>query len=318
MDRERLRTVKPEERHKIIGGEPSGHMMFGVSENGDMDLIDDPIITQLKILGLMRKTGKDFDTLLKEISGEVEEVFTARKPEAWAGEPEGNGISLAEKIKLELKERGSEKIILTEYAKKFVSQYVEIFSDGYIEAYYRNIAENLNKYSDVENSISFSNEYNGLLNEGKTINSVIEYLNVGKIDIKTAKGKLIEEVEIRLRLTNEDWAGPADINLSFNSKSGKLPQSHGAAASVSGKNFDENTECNRSVEEEKELRLAGGVVSRNSGTSPKNSAYNKLWFEHYPTGHKVGNDIIEKVVTQMAEKRVEFTNRYIEGLRGNA
>jgi phosphomannomutase len=163
MDRERLRTVKPEERHKIIGGEPSGHMMFGVSENGDMDLIDDPIITQLKILGLMRKTGKDFDTLLKEISGEVEEVFTARKPEAWAGEPEGNGISLAEKIKLELKERGSEKIILTEYAKKFVSQYVEIFSDGYIEAYYRNIAENLNKYSDVENSISFSNEYNGLL-----------------------------------------------------------------------------------------------------------------------------------------------------------
>ncbi|MDP6626153.1 MAG: hypothetical protein QGG87_06885, partial [Nitrospinota bacterium] len=142
--------MKPEERHKIIGGEPSGHMMFGVSEKGNIELIDDPIITQLKILGLMRKTGKDFDTLLKEISGEVEEVFTARKPEAWAGEPEGKGISLAEKIKLELRERGSEKIILTEYAKKFVSQYIEIFSDGYIEAYYKNIPENLNKYADLQ------------------------------------------------------------------------------------------------------------------------------------------------------------------------
>ncbi|MEE9165081.1 MAG: hypothetical protein V3U15_02340, partial [Nitrospinota bacterium] len=304
MDKERLANVEPAEQHKIIGGEPSGHMMFGLIESGKMALIDDPIITQLKILGLMQKTGKNFDTLLKNISDEVEEVFTARKPEAWAGELDGNGISLREKIKLELRERGSEKVVLTEYAKQFIPEYINIFSDGYIEAYYKNIPENLplipslarrgngvvkdnqKKYPKVQKSISFSDEYNRLLTEGKTINSVIEYLSVGKIDIKTSEDVLIEEIEIRLRLTNRDWAGPADINLSFYSK-----------------------------DQEGKLCLGGGVVTRNSGTSPKNSAYNKLWFEHYPTGYKVGNEVIEKVAIQMAEKRVEFTNQYIKTLR---
>tara|TARA_B100000315_G_scaffold43957_1_gene38924 strand:+ start:2042 stop:4429 length:2388 start_codon:yes stop_codon:yes gene_type:complete len=302
MDEERLKRVKPEEKHKIIGGEPSGHMMFGVTEKGNMDLIDDPIITQLKILGLMRKTGKNFDTLLKKISDEVEEVFTARKPESWAGEPDSKGISLREKINLELRERGSEKVILTEYAKKFISEYINIFSEGYVEAYYKNIPENLNKYADFQKSIRFSDElklpaaelrgirslntFNKLLKDGKTSDSLIKYLNVGKIDIKTEKGKLIEEIEIKLRLTTEDWAGPADINLSFYSK-----------------------------DQEGNLCLAGGVVTRNSGTSPKNSAYNKLWFEHYPTGHKVGNEVIERVTTKMAKKRVEFTNQFIKILR---
>ncbi len=317
MDKERLDGVEPEEKHKIIGGEPSGHMMFGAIENGKMVLIDDPIITQLKIFGLMRKTGKNFDILLKEISDEVEEVFTARKPEAWAGEPDGKGISLREKIKLELRERNSEKVVLMEYAQKFIPEYINIFSEGYVEAYYKNIPENLSKYPKVQKSISLSDEYNRLLNEGKAINSVIEYLNVGKIDIKTSEDVLIEEIEIRLRLTNRDWAGPADINLSFYSRSGKLPQPNGAAAPVSIKNFVEKTESNRIVAQEKEKQfcLAGGVVTRKSGTSPKNSAYNKLWFEHYPTGYKVGNEIIERVITQMAEKRVEFTNRYIKTLR---
>ena len=286
MDQERLKTVKPEEQHKIIGGEPSGHMMFGTIENGKMVLIDDPVITQLKILGLMRKTGKDFDTLLKEIFDEVEEVFTARKPEAWAGEPDSNGISLREKIKLELRERGGEKVILTEYAKQFIPEYINIFSDGYIDAYYKNIPENLGKYPEVQKSISFSDEYSRLLNMEKTVDSLFEYLCVGKIDIKTSEDVLIEEIEIRLRLTDKDWAGSADINLSFYSKD------------------HEGNHC-----------LAGGVVTRNSGTSPKNSAYNKLWFEHYPTGYKVENKVIERVATQMAEKRVEFTNRFIEGLR---
>ena len=286
MDEERLAHVESAEQHKIIGGEPSGHMMFGLIEDGKMTLVDDPIISQLKILGLMRKTGKNFDTLLKEIFYEVEEVFTARKPEAWAGELNSKGISLAEKIKLELKERSSEKVILTEYAKQFILEYINIFSDGYIEAYYKSIPENLRKYPKVQKTVSLSDEYNRLLNEGKTINSLVKYLNVGKINIKTSEDVLIEEIEIRLRLTSRDWAGPADINLSFhsNDQGGKL--------------------C-----------LAGGVVSRNSGTNPKNSAYNKLWFEHYPTGHKVGKEVIENVTTTMANKRVEFTNQYVKTLR---
>lgn len=286
MDKERLAKIEPAEQYKIIGGEPSGHMMFGAIENGKMVLIDDPIITQLKILGLMKKTGKDFDTLLKEIYDEVEEVYTARKPEAWAGEPDGKGISLSEKIKLELRKRGAAKAILTEYAKKFIPEYINIFSEGYIEAYYQNIPENDGKYSEVQSFISFSDEYNKLLNEGKTLNRLIEHLNVGKIELKTESGGLIEDIEIRLRLTNKDWAGPADINLSF-----------------------------YSLDKDNKLHLAGGVVTRNSGTSPKNSAYNKLWFEHYPTGYKISNEIIKRVTTRIAEKIAEFTNRFVENLR---
>lgn len=286
MDQERLARVKPEERHKIIGGEPSGHMMFGAIEEGKMILIDDPIISQLKILGLMRKTDKNFDALLKEVSDEVEEVYTARKPEAWAGKPDSKGISLSEKIRLELRERGCEKVILTEYAKQFIPAYINIFSDGYIEAYYKNISENYNRYTDVQKTIILSEEYSELLKERKSVKGLIEYLDIGKINIITKQGNSIEEIEIKLRLTNKDWAGPADINLSFHSKDKK-----------------------------NKLHLAGGVVTRNSGTSPKNSAYNKLWFEHYPTGHKVSNDAVKKITTKMAEKRVGFTNRFVEKLR---
>jgi phosphomannomutase len=118
MDPERLDKVEPGERHKIIGGEPSGHMMFGNLEDGKMVLVDDPVITQLKIIALMRKTGKNFDTLLKEVLNSVEEVYTARKPDAWAGKPNSQGISLSEKIKLELRIPGNEKVILTEYARQ--------------------------------------------------------------------------------------------------------------------------------------------------------------------------------------------------------
>ncbi|MGR3177708.1 MAG: hypothetical protein ACUZ8E_06590, partial [Candidatus Anammoxibacter sp.] len=99
-----------------------------------------------------------------------------------------------------------------------------------------------------------------------------------------------------------------------------LSLSKGATAPVSRKNFANKTECNRieAQGKEKQLCLAGGVVTRNSGTSPKNSAYNKLWFEHYLTGYKVENKVIERVTTEMAEKRVEFTNRFVEGLRSKA
>ena len=234
----------------------------------------------------MRKTGKNFDTLLKEVLNSVEEVYTARKPDAWAGKPNSQGISLSEKIKLELRIPGNEKIILTEYARQFIPEYINIFSEGYVEVYYKNIKTNFSKYPDIKKSIILSSEYNKLLKEGRAIKDLIEYLNVGRIDIIAKSGDLIETIGIKLRLTNKDWAGPADINLSFFAKDSK------------------GNSC-----------LAGGVVSRNSGTIPKSSAYSKLWFVHYPTGHKVGNDVIEKITIQMAERRVEFTDNFVGKLR---
>lgn len=276
-------TVEPQ---TLIGGEPSGHMMFGKMVNGKMLLIDDPIMTQLKIIGLMRKTGKDFDTLVREIIEKVEEAYTARKPDAWAGEPNCKGVSLSEKIKLELRLPGKGKVILTEYARQFIPECFKFFSDGYIEAYYKNIPENRNKYPEVQKSIVFSEEYNKFLKAGKSIKGPIEYLYIGRIDITTKEEDVIEKIKVKLRLTSEDWAGPSDINLSF-----------------------------YAGDKSEKFCLAGGVVSRNSGTSPKNSAYNKLWFVHYPTGYSIKNEIIKRVTTQMAEKRAEFTNRFVERLR---
>ena len=264
------------ERYKIAGGEPSGHIMFTAEEKGKLILIDDPIITYLKLLGIMKNVGKDFDSLVAEITSETEEVFTARRPEAWAGEPYGSGISLREKVDLELREAGQERLVLTPYAKGFIKRYIEIFAKGYIEAYYKNIEENKKEYPQIKSSFSLQ------LKEGYDIKGCVDRIPISVIQLSSA-GALIEEIEVKLRATNKSWAGPADINLSFYAK-----------------------------DREGKSQLAGGVISRSSGTSPKNSAYNKLWFEHYPTGRKIGNKEIEEVTTKMAVKRVEFTDTYVK------
>ncbi|MFQ5647564.1 MAG: hypothetical protein ACE5GM_11600, partial [bacterium] len=81
-----------------IGGEPSGHMMFRETAGNKSRIVDDPIITQLRILGIMRRANRHFGQLINEV--QEEEVYTARKPEAWAGDR--SGITLWEKNRLEL------------------------------------------------------------------------------------------------------------------------------------------------------------------------------------------------------------------------
>ncbi len=307
MDKERLESVAVDDQHKIAGGEPSGHMIFCTNDNGSLHLIDDPIITYLLILEIMRKRQKTFDSLLEEITDEVEEVFTARKPESWGGEvfcgegitcsanlpvrsspgeKSGSvGITLREKVYLELRERGRDRLILTPYGIIFIEKYIQYFTEEYILAYYKHIKANKVKYPVIKSTFELS-AFKKLKEVGYQIHEWVELIPVATIFLSEGDGGKIEELRVKLRVTNKTWAGPADINLSF-----------------------------YALDRDNIWQLAGGVVSRNSGTSPKNSAYHKLWFEHYPTGLRIGNDVIKEITTATAKKLVVFTNEFIEIIR---
>ena len=60
----------------------------------------------------------------------------------------------------------------------------------------------------------------------------------------------------------------------------------------------------------KHVRLGEGIF-RNSGTSPKNAGYHKLWIEDPVTGHRIKQQILESALTELAQKRAAFTDTYV-------
>lgn len=266
-----------------IGGEPSGHMLLSDAGSGTRSLVDDPLIFHLKLLGILQSRDKDLAGLVREIKATMPEVHTARKPDAWARDENGGGegITLQEKMLLELRRRGAKNLVLSEYAAKFIPAYMKMFAEGYRQAFYRGIPKLHKEYPGVAIEVQLSHAFARLEKQGLDLSDDEEWFRTGKL-LFFSNGSRIETVEAHLRLNREGFRGPQDIHLAFFAKNGE------------GKWFK-----------------TGEVVSRNSGTSAKNGAYNKLFFIHYPTGLTIGDAIIRQATQKMAEKRAAFTDAYV-------
>jgi len=89
-----------------------------------------------------------------------------------------------------------------------------------------------------------------------------------------------QKLNVFLYLDPRSWAGPEVIRIGFR-----------------GGN-------NRDV-------LLGEGVFRNSGTSPKNAGYHKLWPENPWTGDVITENALRSCLTHLAEERAEFTNFFV-------
>jgi len=91
-----------------------------------------------------------------------------------------------------------------------------------------------------------------------------------------------QELYASLYLDPRSWAGPEVIRIGFYYMSGEG------------------------------LSVLGEGVFRNSGTSPKNAGYHKLWPENPWRDETVSEDILKIYLTKLAELRADFTSKYVE------
>lgn len=92
-----------------------------------------------------------------------------------------------------------------------------------------------------------------------------------------------QRIKAYLYLDPRPWAGPEVIRIVF-----------------------------RSITPEGRGLLIGEGVFRNSGTSPKNAGYHKLWPENPWTRETISEELLAETLTRLAALRAEFTNRYVE------
>ncbi len=88
-------------------------------------------------------------------------------------------------------------------------------------------------------------------------------------------------IQARLRVSDVSYFGPNDITLVF---------------------FEES---------EKGEVVCGEMISRNSGTSPKNSCYIKLWPNSHSRKRTVDLKILEAKLKEMGGQRMEHTNAFV-------
>lgn len=268
---ERAHTSAPE-GGAIIGGEPSGHLIF-TSAEGSPALTDDPFVAHLRLVALARRSARPLGELWRALRDEVPEAPAARKPDAWARDPlTGHlGITLAEKAALTLRAPGA-AARLSDYAARFIPEYLRIFGEGYARLFHGAAAE-------VQTVLGpeFDELRAGHLEPGPGKREVL----LGEVVVRR-EGREVERLVARAQVAGVDYFGPDDIVLRF------------WALDPQGK-----------------PAKAGEVVARNSGTSAKNAAYNKLWPVHLPDGRKAEPGLFREVLGEMARRRAAFTDQYV-------
>ena len=270
-----LRALPPHQLEAAIGGEPSGHLLLAAAHEGRLVLEDDPFLIYIQLLGLLRQRDCTLGDLVEVVRARWTPAYTARKPEAWAVDKEHQGITLREKLTLQLRaEPGGPT--LGSYAAAFVPHCMELFAKCYVEAFYGDDELGL---STIVDDVFISHV------EGKPFDQQgREWIKVGQISIIRQEQR-VEELEVSLRVSDEPHLGPNDIHLAFFAK------------------------------DRGNWTKTGEVVTRNSGTSPKNSGYIKLFPWHYPSSTGVTDGQIRKVTQQLAQQRVDFTEGYIRAWR---
>jgi phosphomannomutase len=260
------------ERRALVGGEPSGHLIFASAEGAPV-LTDDPFVAHLRLVALARESGRAPGELWQALQAEVPEAPAVRKPDAWAPDPKTGhlGITLAEKAALNLRPRGA-SAGLSDYAARFIPEYLRIFGEGYARLYHGAGAE-----ASARLAPEFEELRSGQIEPGP-----------GKREVRVAEvvvlreGEEVERLTARVQVAGVEYFGPDDIVLRF------------WALDPQG----------RPVK-------AGEVVARNSGTSAKNAAYHKLWPVHLPDGREADPVLYREVLEEIARRRAAFTDQYV-------
>lgn len=267
----------------LYGGEPSGHLLLcEVTASGALHLCDDPFAIHLHVLALCRRTGQGLGELLAALERGSLAPHTARKPDAWArDEASGReGISLAEKASLRL---WSDERSLSPYAAALITDYVAHFGELYATLFHGAQAFAIAAVSPTLAELRCLDEPQP---GASKVDVPIGELTLFLPELETA----VEVLTATLQLTSLEYFGPDDVVLRFFSR-----DTAGSAVKV------------------------GELVARNSGTSPKNAAYHKLWPIHAPTGKLVSPHALARTVDELARRRAAFTDAFVTGtLRGPA
>jgi phosphomannomutase len=249
----------------MMGGEPSGHIIFGERSDSDLKIVDDPFITYFRLLDGLGAERFDLDRTLSRMMGEIPDAYCARKPDARTA----NGISLAEKSALELWDSRHSQT-LSDYAEKFIPAYMEMYGMGYSKAF----------FDGSKPAISLSWEWERLLLNKLSTDDWDGDLPVAMMTF--GAGTIMDELAVGLHIDRRRWAGSDVIRLSFSTNDLK----------------------GRTVK-------MGEGVFRNSGTSPKNAGYHKLWPVHPRLNITLSDGKLREILDAIANERANWTEKYI-------
>ncbi|MBN1552105.1 hypothetical protein JW979_11570 [bacterium] len=183
----------------LLGGEPSGHIIFGDTKDNEIMVIDDPFIAYLRVLEGLASERFDLDRVVGRMFWDLPEIYCARKPDAYAG----NGISIAEKQALVLWESIDEPSRLSAYAKAFIPNYIKMFGDAYGRAFVNGINPEL----------VFTWEWERLLEGKLQTKDWDDDLPVAQLIYGTLE--VFDELYVGLHIDRRSWAGPDIIWLRF-------------------------------------------------------------------------------------------------------
>ncbi len=249
----------------LLGGEPSGHIIFAEPDPYGIRIIDDPLITYLKMLESIAPERFNLDSVLRRMFRELPEYYCARKPDSLAGQ----GISIAEKSALELWENQRFGKI-SDYARAFIPWYIHLFFQTYARVFRCGTSE----------ETVFSDPWRSLLDGSLNARYFGTEMPVARTTF--AELDLVEELSVKLNIDQRTWAGPEVIHLTF-------------YLTVDGET----------------MVKAGEGVFRNSGTSPKNAGYHKLW-PHHPTRNiSLDESQLSEFLDELAVKRAAWTDEYV-------
>lgn len=264
-DRSIIDFMATQSSGRFLGGEPSGHMIFGEILNGRLQITDDPFITYLRLIDRTASERFDLDWILARFFWDVPEVYCSRKPDARTQ----TGISLNEKRALDLWEFGRPGQI-SQYARLFIPAYIDLFASAYSSGFLDNSAFSINP----------TTSWTGLLEKSFLLDPNIEFLTIALIEYSECEPH--EKLRVDLRVPHAEWAGIDVIRLEFH----LLRDSHTP------------------------IKMGEGVF-RNSGTSPKNSGYHKLWPIH-PIRHvNLSEGALRELLDDLSARRAQWTERFV-------
>ena len=168
---------------------------------------------------------------------------------------------------------------LWDFQKRYsLSQYAKDFIPAYLDMYAGIYSRAFLKNSEAE--VNFSWEWERLLDGDLETHDWDGDMAIATIFYNSTK--LQEELGVGLHLDRREWAGPDVIRLTFALK----------------------------LENNKSFKMGEGIF-RNSGTSPKNAGYHKLWPLHPIRKTALSEDKIFTLLTELAEWRAEWTDNWI-------
>jgi hypothetical protein len=138
-------------------------------------------------------------------------------------------------------------------------------------------------FDGLEPHISFTWEWERLLEKDLKTGDWDDDINISQIIF--GSDEIIEELHIGLHMDRREWAGPDVIRLSFSI-----------------------------VAKDRKMIKMGEGVFRNSGTSPKNSGYNKLWPFHPVRNIQLSDGRLRELLDDLATRRAQWTDNYVKAV----